>query len=932
MDSCVATLSNFFEFLSMKYGTEFKIDELYELPADTLFIKDENSKLVEINGAIKKSDEVIRFELEDGISFRCAKKHILPFENEDRLAINFTEADSLMTATGNVKIAKIIDESLREDMFDLSVNSDTHLYQTVDGVIHHNTSFMQFFAKLVGIEMVIVEAPHISEEHVINIPFIVLSPTGRETSSSFQMTDEHHEPEYKIVLSKSNLLTQLQQAHKIPDAQYLKTIAGSSADFQTVFKNLGGSATKIPDDIAEVREKTTSILFLDEYFRQSSPRIRGILRGILNRKVGLDDLPADVYVVFASNLHDSSSDSVVGISSNEDFDKVEFGTPNKDDWFSYLIAKFEKDETVKLKPEVVNKFHKLLSEKELNNVDKSVRTSPRRWEQLLLYINASLPVKDAKDAKGLMTNVKHNFQDYLTGEYSSLGQKVAGAVAELIKETSGLDVDATDTHPVEEWRETIEHQIQAKIKLGKHRKYIPIISGAPGIGKTAHVYTVAHDLGLGLIYVECSTLDAEDVIGIPLSKGKGDQIEVKFSEPKLYKIIHDKAKSFTDLAGMKSGGTTYKYLIMFDELNSTKPKVFNAIRRVLLEGKFGDGHELPVGSIVIAAINPKRLGVEDLTGHVKDVVDVVDAGGSWPKLMGYLGGEDAKLQAKLPKGVPVADTVKEVLKTFNGKFRVKRSTEHPASQLHWFLNIGSDEVYMSPREYTHLYSKAVLSLASAVKKIQRDEDKYEDKPDEVNRLLREAMYEAFEGSVGFILEKHDARSPTFEKDLKTWFMSSSDLSVIDELMTFKRNKTVDFAEIASHFFNHPKESISKDPEFVNYLSHVDAAVFKEDFLDFLTKELKTVKDVLEHVLTKKSEYTKTTKQGAKVVKTELSKFEHFMHEVAEASERHKMSYDKIEMIRDVVIDFLGEKMGDENMEEMMVLSRGLNKMVKELVK
>ena len=71
-------------------------------------------------------------------------------------------------------------------------------------------------------------------------------------------------------------------------------------------------------------------------------------------------------------------------------------------------CKFEEDEKVKLNPAVVRKFYELLSDEELNNNDmaKEVRTSPRRWEQLLLYINASIPPQSQKEADGLISNVK----------------------------------------------------------------------------------------------------------------------------------------------------------------------------------------------------------------------------------------------------------------------------------------------------------------------------------------------------------------------------------------------------------------------------------------------------------------------------------------------------------------------------------------------
>lgn len=36
------------------------------------------------------------------------------------------------------------------------------------------TSFVRFLAHLLGMQLIVIEAPHITEEHTINIPFIVL--------------------------------------------------------------------------------------------------------------------------------------------------------------------------------------------------------------------------------------------------------------------------------------------------------------------------------------------------------------------------------------------------------------------------------------------------------------------------------------------------------------------------------------------------------------------------------------------------------------------------------------------------------------------------------------------------------------------------------------------------------------------------------------
>src|SRR5574343_2115187 len=47
------------------------------------------------------------------------------------------------------------------------------------------TSFIRFFSLLTGIELITIEAPHITEEHIINIPFIVYDPiTKREENGA----------------------------------------------------------------------------------------------------------------------------------------------------------------------------------------------------------------------------------------------------------------------------------------------------------------------------------------------------------------------------------------------------------------------------------------------------------------------------------------------------------------------------------------------------------------------------------------------------------------------------------------------------------------------------------------------------------------------------------------------------------------------------
>jgi len=310
------------------------------------------------------------------------------------------------------------------------------------------TTFIKTFSRLTGIEAFIIEVPHITEEHIINIPFIVFDPKGSEKVGNIALapTTEGKKSEdaqdYKLVLAQSKLYTQLINGEHMSDAQYMQELLASPADVQEVYAAFGGTTTKIPHAIQEVRSMFKNILFLDEFFRTTTTRIRNILRGILNHEIGKHKLPSDTYVIYASNMIDTGN-SIEEIPSNYQMSKMEFKPPTKKEWFSWFVKTCETKHHIKLNDALMKKFGKILKDEDISYENSSVRTSPRRWEQLLMYVNASLPVEDRQDGLALMTNIKNNFFNYRHKEtqeeaYSDLHEKVVKAVSELIKETSGV--------------------------------------------------------------------------------------------------------------------------------------------------------------------------------------------------------------------------------------------------------------------------------------------------------------------------------------------------------------------------------------------------------------------------------------------------------------------------------------------------------------
>lgn len=773
------------------------------------------------------------------------------------------------------------------------------------------TTFVKMLGKLVGLNTIIIEVPHITEEHLINIPFIVFSPTGGKTSGSTEVDQE-----YKLVLAQSSLFTQMTNAPLMADQQYLEYMKKAPGHIQTVFKQLGGTEDTIPPVIAHIRANHKSILFLDEYYRQSSIRIRNILRGILNGNLGMHKIPRDVYIMYASNMRDSGIDD---IPSNHQFNMVEYKTPTKDDWFDYLISEYQNHAHVKVNMDVMNKFKSILKDEHISYDDmmSEVRTSPRRWEQLIMYVNNALPVENREEARALMHNVRNNFIHYQTGAHSDLAEMVTEAVSELIRETSGGKVtsfggDALEDH---EWRGALNHAIEAQIKAGGTRKYVPVVSGPPGIGKTSQAASVALHHNLRLIELDVGEIYAEDAVGMAIpGERSGENISVRFSVPKLHKqimnIIQQKdaayksalKEEYGDAEGAKKyteyENQRWKYLIFFDELNRVDEKTFNALRKVILDKDFGPSGEkgggnleLPKEAIVVAAINPEGVGTTELTSHFRDVIDVIPAKASWESTKKWL-------ESKQFKDVPesVTGSSMKLINAFVEKFKSKSG--HGPEQRAFYLNISGAEVYLSPREYNDLYATLVRELASVV-------DEFAGKgadPEEVRDELNEMAADAFEDSLNMPFIKQGFEKDEFFETMKQWIKNMPD-SIFNDIVT-RIGSSGDSSNdggltsiLKKYLDGGDLTKLPDDPTFINANNIANHAQFMEQVHELLTTELLSEQQVIDHIIKKESSQIVKVGDDLKhndAVKTCL--LDNFARAIIFSLQIHEFANDRVQQI------------------------------------
>lgn len=691
------------------------------------------------------------------------------------------------------------------------------------------TSYVRKLATLLGVELVLIEVPHLAEEHIVNIPFIVINPSNDKAERIIidgkEVTEER---DYRIVLAQSNLYSRLKRSRRIPDKDYINYIYKNKPHMvhaRKLYEQMGGTRTKVPKAIQFARQHFSKILFLDEYYRKTSNQIRNSLRSIVNGELGLDKLPRHVYPIFASNMNDG--DSTEASPSNERLDPIIMDNPSKDEWFGYLVSEAEA-QGQPLSTDVINMMYTVIKPEWLSYGDthKDLRVSPRRWEQLILYLNQSLPPKNKKIARQLLTNLSINFTHFDTGEeLSEIKSTIMLAAAKLIndsvakncvdrkskdKDIACYKVGADERTSKSDWLSILRHQVVRKLMLGNRRKYVPVLSGLPGIGKTMLVAKMAKQLGLGCVHVDCSSFTYEDVLGTPLASkeveakldGMTDEeakhsltdnaIKMYFSESKLCQIIYDGVKK-NPPAPEYANTEHYKYIIFLDELNRVKDvRVFNAIRKLLLEEKFDNDMPLPQGSLIIAAINPSDAGtgVIPMTQHMRDVLDIIPCLPTWEGQIQYMMDreKDPSFSSSVEFPDIIGETVK-IIERLNRAFMNENSKKE--GDKNFWLDLEVKELYFPPRDYSDLHQSIVHNVDGVISRFLEEKGvtslaELAETPEvletELDPQLREAFYDSYMSALHNVFNANqEALSKTYLKTVWEWVMDPNNVSYMDSL-------------------------------------------------------------------------------------------------------------------------------------------------------
>ena len=140
MEEIELNYDTLFEIISTEEQISYKLDKEYfqETPIQVL---DENNNWVNVKGLITKSAPMVHVEIDVDNYFECATTHLVQLEDETvKHASELVLGERLSNVKDNYStVTNITLKDEKEVVYDIEVDSESHLYQIANGTIHHNT-------------------------------------------------------------------------------------------------------------------------------------------------------------------------------------------------------------------------------------------------------------------------------------------------------------------------------------------------------------------------------------------------------------------------------------------------------------------------------------------------------------------------------------------------------------------------------------------------------------------------------------------------------------------------------------------------------------------------------------------------------------------------------------------------------------------------
>jgi hypothetical protein len=128
-------------------------------------LQDAENNWKNVPALIKKRAKIVKLTFSDNSFIECADKHLIRIFGDDcKLAKDIQIGEEIQKSDGTfVFCIENLNLNKEEDVFDLQIDTPTHLYQTANGIVHHNTLLAQSIAKYLDVPFAIADATSLTE-------------------------------------------------------------------------------------------------------------------------------------------------------------------------------------------------------------------------------------------------------------------------------------------------------------------------------------------------------------------------------------------------------------------------------------------------------------------------------------------------------------------------------------------------------------------------------------------------------------------------------------------------------------------------------------------------------------------------------------------------------------------------------------------------
>jgi len=660
------------------------------------------------------------------------------------------------------------------------------------------TSLVLLLEKLLNINVLVIEASHLSEEHLIDIPFI------KKENQAF-----------KIQNSKPFLLSEIDSLNNSPYSkeEYLNIIENDN--------ELSYYFDKYKDLIPTIQQNYQTILFIDEFYRMPNIRISNLLRTILNGYIGTQKIPENIFLIFASNF-DFNDEGIHSIPFNHQFSFINIENPKNIEFLTYFTSKH------KIEENSFNLIQKLIELDLLGFKDEHINISPRRFEEICLYVNINI-----QEPKYIYNYLKLSFTNYKTQSISNKWNSVLSLIEDFFNTKFNIL----------NWREIFKNHLYTNEKLFDKRKYSLALTGTHGISKTSFIRQICKEENLNLIEIDTSTLNSDDVIGLPLSKESNGKLETFFSEPPLYNRIMSQYKKVED-------NRNYTNILFLDEITRTEENVFNSIRRMLLNKEINESYKLPSDILIVSALNPNGIGTNTLTPHLIDVIDFLPTTLSKVELLEYLKSKIEHKEFENKYNFNVVDLGFDLLDLIFSKLKTS-DIENNMSE--FYLEIEQENIYISPREIDSIISTFLIKTTKLFNNKVLDFSNKE----EINNLYEDIatnFYLSFFKVFHFILIKNRISNKNDIEDFICKLLENKSKDILKQIEFSKTKNILSFYKLIFKLDKKFKELKNPDCKLIinQYLQTIEHdSILIQEITDILnetilleeTYSIETLKDI-----------------------------------------------------------------------------------------